>query len=100
MEKMIRILAKIQFLKNDKGRQNPFSSGYHPVFTFPNAPTKLSGYINLLNKEKMEQGESEIVEISFIRGILGDNYFSAGQKFSFAEEPYQIGDGEIIQLLA
>jgi|SRR6185369_688662 len=95
---LIKVLAKLNFLETSK-RKTPFTSGYRPAFTFLNASTKLSGQITLLNKKYFNKGETAIVEIAFIKGIINDTYFKVGQKFHFAEEPNKIGDGEILQVL-
>ncbi len=98
MVDLIKVLAKIEYQISKEGRQGPFQSGYHPAFTFQNAPTKISGRIDLINEDTFNQGDTRIVEISFIKGMLNEAYFKVGEKFTFAEEPYQIGKGEIMEV--
>jgi hypothetical protein len=97
MSNLIKVLARIEYLATSKGRQGPFISGYRPIFTFVNARTKISGRIGLINKESFAQGETGLVELSFIKGVIDDSHFTVGKKFTFAEEPNVIGEGEIIE---
>jgi translation elongation factor EF-Tu-like GTPase len=98
MSDLIKVLAEIEFLVNEKGRQGSIHSGYRPLFIFPNARTNLSGKIGLINKEALGQGETGLVEITFIRGMIADNHFTVGQKFSFAEGSTLVGKGVITEI--
>ena len=100
MSETIKLLANIEYSSTVMGRQNPFYTGYRPIFTFPAARTKLSGRIDLINKERFVQGESGNLQITFVKGIIDDEHFSVGQKFTFAEEPHQVGRGEIIKIIS
>ncbi|HWB90842.1 MAG TPA: hypothetical protein VG605_03280 [Puia sp.] len=99
MSDTIKILAKIEFSSNETGRQTPFYSGYRPAFTFPNARTMLSGRIDLFDRKSFAKGEVGKVEITFIKGMINDEYFVVGQKFKFAEGLIPIGIGEIIEII-
>jgi translation elongation factor EF-Tu-like GTPase len=100
MNETKKILANIEFSLNNTSRQNPFYSGYRPVFTFADARTKLSGRIALINKGKFGQGESGNVEITSVKDIIDDEHFNVGQKFTFAEEPNQVGKGHVIEIIS
>ena len=96
----IKILASIEFSSTATGRQKPFYNGYRPMFTFTDARTKLSGSIALIGRQKFTQGERGNVEITFIKGVIEDQHFRVGEKFTFAEEPVQVGKGEIIEVIS
>jgi translation elongation factor EF-Tu-like GTPase len=98
MADLIKVLAKIEYQISKEGRQGSFQSGYRPAFTFQNAPTKISGRIDLINKDTFIQGDIGIVDITFIKCILDETYFIVGEKFTFAEEPHQVGNGEIMEV--
>ena len=99
MSDLIKVLARIEYLKTSKGRQGPIYSGYRPIFTFVNAQKKLSGSIDLMDKESFVQGDIGLVRLSFIKGVIEAHHFTVGEKFTFAEEPVPVGKGEITEIL-
>lgn len=99
MYDLIKVIARIEYKKNNGGRQSPFSSGYRPAFTFEGARTTLSGRIDLIEKNSFAQGDVGEVQITFIKGIIDDTYLKVGQQFTFAEGFKPIGEGEIITVL-
>lgn len=88
--------AKISLFDTPHGRKTPFVSGYRPLFNFPNAPTKISGKIDLIDKEFFLVGMSDDVHLTFIKGMIDDDYFRVGVKFSFDEGGDVLGSGEFI----
>ena len=99
MSDLIKVLARIEYLKSSKGRQGAIYSGYRPIFTFLNARTKLSGSIDLIDRESFVQGEIGLVKLSFVKGVIDAHHFTVGEKFTFAEEPTLVGKGEITEIL-
>lgn len=100
MYKVVRILAEIHLLSGEKVRRTPFKSGYRPLFNFPNAKTKISGQIKLLESEEFKPGDKGTVEIHFVRGIIGDENFQSGNNFTFDEGNIELGRGNIIKLIS
>jgi translation elongation factor EF-Tu-like GTPase len=96
MYELIKMKARINLFDAPNGRKTPFVSGYRPLFNFSNAPTKISGKIDLIGKESFLVGMSDDVHITFIMGIIDDDYFKAGVKFSFDEGGDVLGSGEFI----
>jgi translation elongation factor EF-Tu-like GTPase len=91
----IKTMACIELLVGEKMRKMPFSNGYRPLFDFEGADTKISGRIDLINREVFSPGMVEDVQITFIRGIISDNCFATGTKFTFNEGSDILGKGEI-----
>jgi hypothetical protein len=75
---MITLLSKITLYSAEKGRKTGFTSGYKPLFNFPGAHTKTSGRIDLINTGIFNPGQSDIVKITFLQGIISDKYFTGG----------------------
>ena len=96
MSGVIKILAEIEVVVAEGGRKTPFYTGYRPLFNFENASTKISGSIRIINKEKLSQGMHDIVEISFIKGVLNESYFKVGTNFTFDEGWDLVGKGKIV----
>ena len=100
MYELIKILAKIKLFSGENMRQTPFISEYRPAFDFKGARTKLSGRIDLIDREKFEPGSSGVVQVTFIKGMINDEYFTKGQTFFISEGgKYNLGEGEILELL-
>ena len=97
MIEIIKVLAKLEYPISREWRQGPFFSGYRPIFSFETSTKKNSGKIDLQGKDAFTQGDVGIVEITFIKGLLNDECFTAGEKFTFAENPYPVGKGQIIE---
>ncbi|MVT10252.1 hypothetical protein [Chitinophaga tropicalis] len=95
MVELIKVLATIVLFSNEKSRKTPFISGYRPLFNFPNAKTKISGSIKLMGTSSFSPGSKGDVEITFIKGMIDDNYFKSGIKFTFDEGRDTLGEGEI-----
>lgn len=100
MYEVVKIIAQIEYKESSKGRQTPFLSGYRPLFTFPNARTNLSGSITLLDRKSFSQGEIGEVQITFNKGIIDNVHFKVGERFTYAEGPNLLGEGEIIKLIS
>ena len=82
-------------------RQTPFWSTYRPIFEFKGANTKLSGKIDLRDREKFFPGTSGIVEVTFLKGMIENKYFTAGQLFTISEGgKFNLGQGEILEVIA
>jgi hypothetical protein len=96
MNELIKISAKIQLFAGENMRRTPVVSGYRPLFDFMGAQTKLSGKIDLIDSDKIYPNSSDIVNITFIKGIISDNYFNSGTTFTFGEGTHSLGKGEII----
>lgn len=96
MSALIKMKAKIKLLETENGRKTAFFSGYRPLFNFQNAPTKISGSIDLIDKESFLVGMCDDVYITFIRGIIDDDYFKSGIQFTFDEGGHTLGSGEFI----
>ena len=96
MDELIKKVAKIQLFTGEGKRRTPIISGYRPLFDFVGAKTKLSGKIDLINDDKIYPGSSGIVNITFIKGIINENFFKKGTFFTFSEATLSLGKGEII----
>lgn len=99
MTDLVKINAKIELFAGNQFRQTPFNSGYHPVFSFIGANTRISGRIDLIDMDAFSPGETAIVQISFIAGMLKDDHFKAGENFTFGEGRHSLGKGQIIERL-
>jgi translation elongation factor EF-Tu-like GTPase len=95
MAELLKIKAKIELFEGV--RQTPVVSGYRPAFNFHGAPTKISGRIDLINMNVFAPGETAIVQVTFIKHMLDDDYFTVGQVFTFDEGPHVVGKGQIIE---
>lgn len=96
MYELFEIRAKIELFKGADVRQNSFSSGYRPLFEFPGTTTKISGKIDLIDGDSFSPGETGIVKIFFNQGIISNDNFSKGNRFSFSEGTKTLGAGEIL----
>jgi translation elongation factor EF-Tu-like GTPase len=99
MAELISIEAKIKLFAGQEMRQTPFRSGYRPLFSFRDAITQISGRIDLINSEFFAPGQTDIVEVTFIKGILSENFFKIGEQFTFSEGQDPLGRGQIIEIL-
>jgi translation elongation factor EF-Tu-like GTPase len=96
---MITLISKIKVFEG--GRKTALQSGYRPLFNSVNAPTKISGRMDLIDMSHFEPGRTDMVKITFHRGIISDNYFKIGERFTFDEGlKGSIGEGEIIQIIS
>lgn len=101
MYKLVKVLANIELFIGENMRQTAFSSGYRPVFDFVNTKTKISGKIDLINMDTFVPGMSGIVEITFIQGMISDDYFKRGETFKISEGgKYSLGKGQILELIS
>jgi hypothetical protein len=96
MYELFEIRAKIKLFKGTDVRQNPFTTGYRPLFEFPEATTKISGRIDLIDGDFFSPGQTGIVKIFFNQGIISNDYFSKGNTFYFSEGTKNLGAGEIL----
>jgi translation elongation factor EF-Tu-like GTPase len=94
---MITVLAKISFYTPNKGRRTPIVNGYRPLFNFGDAPTKISGRIDLIAREELKPGTTDFVKITFVGNIIADKYFKKGSKFTFDEGLNELGEGEVYE---
>ena len=100
MYELIKVLAKIELFAGENMRQTPFSNGYRPVFNFVNAKTKISGKIDLIEINSFAPGTSEIVQVTFIKGMISNDYFRKGETFTISEGgEYNLGKGEILEVI-
>jgi translation elongation factor EF-Tu-like GTPase len=99
MVELIEILATIELFSNEHYRKTPFKSGYRPLFNFPGAATKISGSIKLMGIESFAPGSKGDVTITYIKGIINDDYWKPGVKFSFDEGLGILGKGEIKEVI-
>jgi translation elongation factor EF-Tu-like GTPase len=97
MPDLIKIIAKIKLLAN--GRQTPFISGYRPLFNFNDAWSRVSGRIDLINMDQFEPGKEGQVYVTFIKGMIDNDIFVAGQRFTFGENEQSLGEGEIVRVV-
>jgi translation elongation factor EF-Tu-like GTPase len=99
MTELIKVLAKLELYSGDKMREVPFYNGYRPIFEFKGARTKTSGRIDLIEMDNFPPGTIAEVQVTFIKGMISDKFFSKGEPFSISEGTHDIGKGEIIKLL-
>lgn len=100
MYELIKILAQIKLFSGENMRQTPFKNKYRPAFDFKGARTKLSGRIDLIDREDFEPGSTGVVQVTFIRGMIDDEYFKKGQTFYISEGgKYNLGEGEILEII-
>lgn len=100
MYQLIKVLAKIELFSGKNMRQIPFSNKYRPAFEFKGARTKLSGSIDLIDTDTFAPGMSGIVKVTFIKGMIEDNYFKKGESFTISEGgKYALGKGEILEIV-
>jgi translation elongation factor EF-Tu-like GTPase len=98
MTELIKIKARLKLYEGKEMRQSPFVSKYRPIFDFPGAQTKLSGSIDLLDREAFHPGTSAIVEVSFIKGMVSEKFFTKGQSFTISEGgKNDLGHGEVLE---
>jgi translation elongation factor EF-Tu-like GTPase len=96
---MIKVRANIELFISPQGRKTPFKNGYRPAFSFVNASTKISGRIDLIDRDDLSPGMTGVAIITFIKGMIDDNYFRAGVKFSFGEGLFIMGEGIIEEVI-
>ena len=94
----ITVLSKITLYSGEKGRKTAIVSGYQPLFNFADAPTIISGNIDLMETPELKPGMSAVVSINFLKGFISEKYFVAGERFTFAESLQALGEGEIMQV--
>jgi translation elongation factor EF-Tu-like GTPase len=101
MYNKIQVLAQLKLFSGENMRRTPFVSTYRPIFEFKGARTKISGRIDLLNTKSFYPGTTGIVQITFLKDMIDDNYFKKGETFKISEGgEYILGEGEIIEVLA
>jgi len=99
MYEFVTILANIELFAGENMRQIPFVNYYRPAFGFVGAKTKISGSIELINMDSFAPGTSGTVQVTFLKGIISDDYFHKGQTFTISEGgKYTLGKGEILEL--
>ena len=96
MQDLIEITARIELFKGEDVRQTPVVSGYRPLFDFPGAKTKISGKIDLIDMNDFSPGQKGVVKISFINGMISNDYFQKSVKFTFGEGMKDLGKGEVL----
>jgi len=99
-QQVIKVIASIDYLKNGMERQLPIVSGYCPAFSFQSAPAKIPGKIDLIDRTSLPPGNTGLAEVTFVKGLLDDGYFTVGEGFVISDEPYFIGKGEITQVIS
>lgn len=99
MVNVIEILATIELLDHEQGRKTSFVNGYRPLFNFPEASTKVSGSIKLINMDSFAPGSKGDVIISFIKGMIDNDYFRPGTEFTFDEGREFLGTGRIKEVI-
>ena len=100
MDEVIKITAKIDLFSGQNMLQKPIFSNYRPAFYFAGALTKLSGKINLIDRDSFLPGTSAIVQVTFIKGIISNDYFRKGETFTISEGgEYNLGKGEILEVI-
>lgn len=94
-----KIIASIRLFSGPRKRQTAITSGYRPIFSFPNATSKTSGQIELLDRKSLTPGDSADVEVTFLfREFLGDQ-FKVGAHFTFSEGNTDLGDGIVKRII-
>lgn len=100
MYEKLKILADIQLFEGENMRQVPFVTGYRPLFNFIGASTKISGRIDLINRESFAPGVHDIVQITFLKDMIDNKHFKLNQSFTFSEGgEYNLGEGKIIEII-
>jgi hypothetical protein len=99
MYNLIKVVAKIELFSGESVRQSPIANGYRPLFNFKNEKAKISGRIDLIETHLFEPGMKGIVQITFIKGMINDSHFTAGEQFTFDEGIHILGSGEIVELM-
>jgi len=99
MEDLIKVLARIELLAGKDVRQVPFISGYRPAFYFEGERTRISGRIDLTDRDSFMPGTSGLVNIAFIKGMIDDSRFNPNEEFTFSEGRNVLGKGIIIERL-
>lgn len=100
MYELIKILANINLFSGENVRQTPFDSKYRPIFEFIGAKTKISGRIDLIDREKFEPGSCGVVQVTFIKGMIDDEYFKKDQPFFISEGGNDnLGEGKILEII-
>ena len=94
----IFVVAHLELFAGKNMRKYEFKSGYRPAFEFKGAKSLQSGSITLLDRESLHPGNSAIVQITFLQGIIEDAFFKKGNIFTFREGEYVLGKGEIINI--
>jgi translation elongation factor EF-Tu-like GTPase len=100
MYELIKILANIELYAGDKMRKSPFTSNYRPLFDFIGMRTKISGRIDLTDRDEFAPGNSGVVQITFHKEMISDNYSQKGVSFTFGEGTHALGKGEIIEVIS
>ena len=97
---MIKIRAEIELFKSsDGGRRTPFRNGYRPIFDFSGARTKMSGRIDVIERDGLNPGEAGTAIVTFIKGMIDDSHFKVGEQFLFGEGVSLTGQGTIIEIV-
>lgn len=94
---MVKIRATIRVYLGI--RSTPFRSGYRPHFNFIDE-MKVSGHIQLIDRELFEPGDEGLVDIAFLNNnYLGDD-FGVGKNFYFSEGPTIVGEGVVEEVIS
>mgnify|MGYP000985124040 CR=1 FL=1 len=93
---MIKIKAKIK-THLGKGRTNPITSGYRPLFFFGTQSLK-SGMITLINASSIEIGDESEVYVTFNDNEFMGEDLSIGERILFGEGINLFGEIEILEI--
>ena len=100
MYELIKVIAEIELFIGKNMLQTPIYNKYQPIFCFEDTRINISGRIDLINMESLAPGLSGIVQVTFIKGMISDEYFEEGVTFTISEGGgYDLGKGKIIELL-
>jgi hypothetical protein len=95
------ILADIEMLQSSEkaGRRTPFTSGYHPQFSYlDNKTSSSSVQIHLLDRDMMCPGEQAQVGMNFLVPELHVNRVYPSHPFELCEGSRVIGRGTVIRV--
>ena len=100
MYERISVLAYLELFIGDNMRITPITNGYRPVFKFEAANTGISGKIDLIDMGSLLPGTSAIVRVTFLKGIISDDYFKQGVPFRISEGgKHDLGKGQIVEVI-
>ncbi|MRG44192.1 hypothetical protein GFS24_03655 [Chitinophaga sp. SYP-B3965] len=97
MANIITVLAEITLYEGGGMRNTPFTNGYRPLFNLRDVSTKISGHINIVERECFSPGETGKVTISFLQGMVDDSSFNINEEFTFGEGIGILGKGRILE---
>lgn len=100
MYELIKTIADLELFAGANMRQYPFKDGYRPLFSFQGAKTLISGRIDLIEGKEFVPGSTGLVYITFIKGMINDDFFNADTSFLISEGGKQtFGKGRIVNLV-